>query len=243
MNRHLQLLLPILFAICFANNLQAQNNKPGAALSIGEGFTNDISPEYLQKLIDTAKKHYPEVKIKAAQVGIAQTTYSQAKLAWLDAISISPSYVYNPASVNVLNATGGATNTFNGYQIGFSVNIGGLITKPFVAKIAKQSFAVAQLQQQEYNLTIEAQVKRLYYTYLNAQASLRLLTHAVQDAQLNVEQVKHRYEEVSTTLTEYNTSLTQFYTQNVSKLTAELAYYTAKTNLEEIVGKRLEDIR
>ena len=237
-------LLPIIFTLLFSGSICAQNNRTMPGTTVGESFAGDVSYQFLQKLIDTAKKYYPEVKIKAAQAGIAKTSYHQAKAAWFDAISITPSYIYNPGnSINLFNTTGSSTTFFNGYQIAFSISLGSLISKPYLTHNAKQNLEVYELQQQEYNLSIEAQVKHLYFGYLQAAASLRLLTHAVQDAQINVEQVKHRYEEVSTTLTEYNTALTQLTTQNVGKLTAELAFYNAKVSLEEILGKRLEDIK
>lgn len=175
MNKHKQLLLTILVIFFLTGNLLAQGTKSTAAINVGESFSSDISYPFLQKLVDTAKKYYPQVKIKAAQIGIAQTAYHQLKISWLDAISITPSYVYNPGnSINLFNTTGSSTTFFNGYQIAFSVSLGSLIAKPYLAHIAKQNVSVAELQQQEYNVTIEAQVKRLYITYLAAQANLQI---------------------------------------------------------------------
>ncbi|MES2275071.1 MAG: TolC family protein [Bacteroidota bacterium] len=220
------LILPVLFVVFFAGNLHAQ-----------ESMIPDIRLDYLQKLIDTAKKYYPEVKVRATQTAIAQTTYHQAQTSWFDIIT--PSYLYNPSqSTNLVTPIAA-----NSYQLAITINIGNIIAKPFIIHNANQAVKVARLQQDEYNLSIEAQVKRLYYTYVMAQANLRALTKSVQDAQTNADQLKHKYEMVETTLVEYSAAQNILYTQTSNKLLGELAFFNAKVGLEEIVGKRLEDIK
>lgn len=228
MHKKVKFLLPVLLIVAFAANLHAQDQ---------DSFIQDVSYPYLQKLIDTAKKYYPEVKVRETQKQIATTSYHQSQLSWFDIIT--PSYLYNPdRSTNLITPT-----AFNSYQLAVTVNIGTLIAKPFLIKNAKQAVKVAQLQQDEYNLTIEAQVKRLYFGYLSAQADLRLRSKAILDAQSNVSQLKYKFEKGETTFTEYNGALTSFYTQGAYKIQGELAVFNAKVSLEEFVGKKLEDIK
>jgi outer membrane protein TolC len=226
MHKKLKFLLTVSFVLIFAGGLRAQ-----------ESFIPDISYPYLQKLIDTAKKYYPEVKIKATQTAIARTSYNQSKTSWFDIIT--PSYLYNPdKSSNLITPT-----AFNSYQLAVTVNLGSIIAKPFLIHNAKQAVEVAKLQQDEYDLTIEAQVKRLYFTYLETQADLRLRTKAILDAQANVSQLKYKFEKGEGTLSDYNSALTALYTQSAYRIQGELAVYNAKVSLEEFVGKKLEDIK
>lgn len=225
---HTKLKLPItfLFVLFFTAKLYAQ-----------ESFIPDINPVYLQKLIDTAKKYYPEVRVRNKQVDIASTTYHQAQTSWLDIIT--PSYLYNPSqSTNLITPIAA-----NSYQLAITVNLGTLIAKPFIIHNAKQAVDVATYQKQEYMLSLEANVKRFYYAYLEALADLRLRSRAEQDAGANVKQMKQKFEKAEASLKDYNDALVIMYTQTSYRNQGELAVFNAKVSLEELVGKKLEDIK
>lgn len=207
------------------------------ALHAQETFVNEVNYPYLDKLIATAKKNYPEVKVRQAQIAAARASLTQSKVLWLDAITAS--YIYSPKnSLNLANPT-----FFNGYQIGFSVNIGQLLSKPFATRVAKENVNIAVYQQQTYNLTVEATVKRLYFQYLEAQADLRNRSRAVIDGEIAVKQLKYTFQKGETTFHDYNESLTSLYNQNSFKVQSELLMLTAKANLEEILGVKLEEVK
>ncbi|TSD66549.1 TolC family protein [Inquilinus sp. KBS0705] len=202
-----------------------------------ESFIADINYNYLEKLIATAKRNYPEVKARQAQVNLAKSALNQSKMMWLDAFTAS--YIYSPRqTVNVITPT-----IFNGYQLSISLNLGTLLSKPFAVKGARASYEVAQYQQSTYNLTIEANVKRLYYSFLAAQAELRVRANAVVDGETAVKQLKYTFQKGETTFQVYNEALTSLYNQNSFKVQSELAMLTAKANLEEILGVKLEEVK
>jgi outer membrane protein TolC len=207
------------------------------ALHAQESFITEVSYPYLDKLIATAKKNYPEVKIRQAQINAAKATLTQSKVMWLDAFNAS--YIYSPRnSLNLTNPT-----FFNGYQVSISVNLGTLLSKPFATRTAREAVNVAQYQQQQYNLTVEATVKRLYFTYLEAQADLRNRARAVVDGEIAVKQLKYTFQKGESTFHDYNEALTSLYNQNSFKVQSELAMLTAKANLEEILGTKLEEVK
>ncbi|OOQ60945.1 hypothetical protein BC343_22570 [Mucilaginibacter pedocola] len=202
-----------------------------------ETLIPDINYGYLEKLIATAKKNYPEIKVRQAQVDAARATYHQANVSWLDAFTAS--YIYSPkSSLNLIQPT-----IFNGYQLSISINLGQFLAKPFASKAAKEAVKVAQFQQQEYDLQLAAIVKRFYFQYLAAQADLRLRSGAVIDGQTAVKQLKYSFQKGETTFQVYNEALTSLYQQGGFKVTAELAMLTAKTNLEEVLGVKLEEVK
>ena len=220
------LLTAILFALFFTGKLYAQDS-----------WVPEINTVYLQKLIDTAKKYYPEVKVRSTQIAIATTSYHQANVSWFDIIT--PSYLYNPSqSTNLITPIAA-----NSYQLAITVNIGNLLAKPFVIHNAKQAVEVATYQKQEYMLALEANVKKLYYTYLMAQQDLRTRLRAEQDAAANVKQMKYKFENAGATLKDYNDALVITYTQTSYRNQGELAVFNAKVGLEELVGRKLEDIK
>jgi outer membrane protein TolC len=207
------------------------------AVRAQESFVTEVNYPYLDKLIATAKKNYPEVKIRQAQINAAKATLTQSKVMWLDAFT--GSYIYSPRnSLNLTNPT-----FFNGYQISISVNLGTLLSKPFATRVAHENVNIAQYQQQQYSLSIEASVKRLYFTYLEAQADLRNRARAVTDGEIAVKQLKYTFQKGETTFHDYNEALTSLYNQNSFKVQSELAMLTSKANLEEILGVKLEEVK
>ena len=202
-----------------------------------ETIFQDLSYPYLEKLIATAQANYPEVKAKQEAVNIARSTFHQSSFGWLEPFSAS--YIYSPQSA--ISAT--QPIIFKGYQLVATVSLGSLFERPYTVHNAREAVKVAELQQQEYTLSLEAQVKRFYFAYIEAQADLRSRVNAVQDASTAVSQLKHSFEKGETTFQIYNEALTNLYYQTSFRLQAELAVFTAKTNLEELLGAKMESIK
>jgi len=226
MNNKIKIFFLSLFILLLNVNTYAQST-----------MFQDLSYPYLEKLIATAKKNYPQMRVLQDQVDIAQSTFHQQSFTWLDAFSAS--YIYSPQ---------GATNAnspiiFNGVQLVATVSLGTLFEKPYTIHNARVAVKIAQEQQEQYDLTIEAQIKRFYFAYVAAQADLRNKVNAVQDATTAVNQLKHTFERGETTYIVYNEALTNLYNQNSFRVTAELAMFTAKTNLEELLGTKLENVK
>jgi len=226
MNNKLIIICLSVFILTFVKNTYAQ-----------ETIFKDLSYSYLEKLIAAAKTNYPKVKALDEQINIAKSSFHQASFTWLDAFS--GSYIYSPQSYFNLNSP----TYFRGYQLVATVSLGSLFEKPYTIHNAREAVKIAEEQKEEYYLTVEANIKRSYFAYLEAQADLRNKVNAVQDATTAVNQLKHTFEKGETTFQVYNEALTNLYNQNSSRLQAELAVFTAKTNLEEFLGARLESIK
>lgn len=226
MNKHLKVFCFLITTTLFANNLHAQ-----------ETFINNVNMAYLDKLVAIAKKNYPEVKVKQSQVNAAHSNYNATKFAWLDGLTAS--YIYSPQ--NLVNQA--QPSIFKGYQLAITLSIGQLISNPSITSAARETYKVTQYQQAEYMLSLEAQVRKLYFTYLEAMTELRLRTGAVTDANSAVKQLKYAFQKGETTFQIYNEQLNSYYNQNSFMVQAELATWTAKTNLEELLGIKLEDVK
>jgi len=226
MNNKFKILCLSLFIFSLAGNVFAQ-----------ESMFQDLNYNYLEKLIATAKRNYPQVKVLQDQVNIAKSSFHQASFTWLDAFSAS--YIYSPQ--NAINAT--QPVIFKGYQLVATVSIGSLFERPYTIHNARVAIKIAEENQAQYDLTIEAQVKRNYFAYIEAQADLRNKVNAVQDASTAVKQIKHTFDKGETTFQVYSEALTNLYNQNSFRVQAELAVFTAKTNLEELLGAKLESIK
>jgi outer membrane protein TolC len=202
-----------------------------------ETMFRDLSYTYLEKLIAAAKKNYPHMKVMDQQVKIAKSTFHQSNFGWLEAFSAA--YIYNPQGyLNYMNPT-----LDRGYQLMASVNLGQLFERPYTIRNARESVVVAEQQKAEFELNLEAQVKRAYFAYIEAQAELRSRVNAVTDATNAVKNLKHNFEKGETSFQVYNEAVTSLNNENSSRLQAELAVFTAKTNIEELIGDKLESIK
>jgi hypothetical protein len=54
----------------------------------------------------------------------------------------------------------------SGYQLGFFVNIGAILQKPSLIKQAKGELAIAQFDKESFDLNMEAEIKKRYFTYI-----------------------------------------------------------------------------
>ena len=210
-----------------------------AANAQQESMLADVSYPYLEKLIETAKKNYPEVQVKMHQTAIAKNNITKTAVSWLDAFNFS--YFYRPADKTAINPVD--PYIFNGYQVGINVNLGTLISKPFATKEAKEGYKVAQFQEQEYNLNIEAEVKKRYFAYVEQKSLLKLRAKSTADANDLVKQLKYKFEKGEAKLEEYSGALVVATEQNQYEIQAETGTVTARAALEEIIGEKLENIR
>ncbi|MVN22948.1 TolC family protein [Mucilaginibacter arboris] len=207
----------------------------------------DISYSYLDKLIASAKTNYPRVAAYKNRIDLAKTAVSKAGLSWFDLLTFS--YIYQPD--NTLNYTIPATNyatttnrfLFNGIQLGLSLNLGSLLLKPANVKVAKTELKIIGEEQSEYLITLTMDVKRKYFTYLLQQNLVRIQTQSYQDMQSALKQAKYKFQKGEASFETYNATLLSAATRTEQKLQAETNFFIAKSDLEAIVGDKLENIK
>jgi len=197
----------------------------------------EISNVYMEKLIATAKENYPRMKNYQIQLERARTNIGKQSVSWFDAFSFS--YINQPRNnVDIVNPS-----FLNGYQFGFTINLGSILQKPYNVKQAKQEFRIAQTDQAEYELTIEAEVKTRYYLYIQQLTLLKLQTKSLLDAQTVYTDIKNKYDRGTVTFTDYNNASLSLNGQLAGRISAEGSYLSAKVSLEELLGKRLEEVK
>jgi outer membrane protein TolC len=199
----------------------------------------DISYLFLEKLIATAKQNYPRVKQLNINKGIAELNVKHQKLSWLDPLSAS---YFSTSNNQVLNFTD-TRFLINGYQIGASVNVGSFLQKPINIKKSKSELLFANEIANEYALQLESEVKRRYFTYIEAFNNVKLFTKTLQDAEGMKNDMRIRYERGEITFDIYSQSLITFSTISQSKISSEAAMLIAKASLEELTINRIEDIQ
>lgn len=203
--------------------------------SAQESLFKDIDTIFLRKLVDTAKTYYPKVKTFNHSVTIAEEGVKKAKSSWFDLFTFS--YSYSPSNTTTI-----VSPTLSGSQVGIYFNVGNLLLKPHNIKQAKEELEIIKLNKQEYNLSITAEVKARYYRYIQQVTVLNLQREAVLDLESLFKQAKYRFEKGEESLENYSKAIIQFNTQRQAILSAEGFVLIAKSSLEEIICKKLEDI-
>ncbi len=218
--------------------------------SAQESIIGEINYGLLEKYIQAAKEYYPKRKVAEMQASSAKTNVTLAKIAYLDIFTAS--YFYRPngtaastSSTAVLPGSTSNTNVIigNGVQYGISVNLASFLQKPFLVKRAKDEYRVAQLQAQDFDITLVSEVKKRYYTYIQMLNELKIRTQTAQENKTVADNARRRFEKGEISLDAYNASRLQLSDSNTNQIQAEVSYLTSIDALEEIIGKKLGDVK
>jgi outer membrane protein TolC len=196
----------------------------------------ELSYPFLEKLIYSAKQNYPLMKANLRRVNFANYNLKKAKLSWFDFFTLSA--FYSPStSVTLTNAT------LTGVQVGLFINFSNIIQKPTLIKQTREEVAIAQLTADQYAITLETDVKNRYFRYMQALSVLRIQNQNAIDIEALFKQIKFKYERGEETLENFSKLMIQNADQKQKIIDAESAALIAKTTLEELVGKKLEEIK
>lgn len=205
-------------------------------LKAQESMIPELSYPFLEKLIFSAKQNYPLMAANLRRINFANYNVKKAKLSWFDFFTLSA--FYSPStSVTLTNAT------LTGVQIGLFINFSNVIQKPTLIKQSREELAIAQLTADQYAITLETDVKNRYFRYMQALSVLRVQNQNAIDIEALFKQIKFKFERGEETLENFTKLMIQNADQKQKIIDAESTVLIAKTNLEELVGKKLEEIK
>jgi len=212
--------------------------------SAQESIIGQINYTTLEKYIQAARDYYPKRKIQEAQTTIAKTGVTTANLSYLDIISAS--YFYRPGDKTAISVPGSINANpyvFNGVQLGVGLNLGTFLQKPFLVKRAKAEYRVAKLQQEDFDITLENEVKRKYYIYIQSLSELKIKTQTAQESRVVADNSSKRFSKGEVSLDEYNMSRRILADANTDQIATEVLFLTSRDELEALIGKKLTDIK
>ena len=204
-----------------------------------ESIIKEINYSDLEKYIDLARQNYSMKKLALAKEEAVKTAIPIAQLSYLDILN--GSYFYRPEKNTVLDPVN--PYNVNGFQFGVTLNLGNFLQKPYQVKRAKAEYKIAQLESQQTDVLIEMEVKRRYYDYIQQIGELKINTKSAQDNAGVAESLRYKFEKSEVTLDAYNLSRINQSTANLSKIQAEVNYLKAKDLLEEIIGRKLSEVK
>lgn len=204
-----------------------------------ESILDEISYLYMEKLIAVAKENNPKSKLYANRLNIARNNIASAKTNWLDPLAFAYSFRSNNNNIDL--ATGSLL--LRGYQFGVTISPGSLLKTPFTIKNAKEELKMVNIEKDDYNIVLEAEVKRRYILYLQSQSVLRLVSKNVVDTESSFNYLKGKYEKNEVLFDAFNSASLSLSSARQSKIGAEANFMTAKFSLEELLTKKLEEIK
>ena len=204
-----------------------------------QSIVSQINYNQLEKYIQSAKDNYPRRQIMALNTEVAAADVPAARVSLLDIFNAS--YIYRPNGAVAINAA----NPFlvNGFQFGVNMSLGSFLQKPYQIKQAKSEHKIAQLEQQEYDVILSNEVKNRYYEYILQLNELKLKTQSAQDNKTVSDDMRYKFEKGEITLQAYNSSRISASGADSSRIQAEIEFLKAKDALEDIIGKKLEQVK
>jgi outer membrane protein TolC len=191
----------------------------------------------LEKLITTARENYPKLKYYSSRAASTKVDINQRKLNFLNSVSLS--YVYQPNNtIDIVKPS-----LFDGYQIGVHVNVGNILQTPGQIKKAKLDYQTVVAELEEYEIIIEYEVKQRYIEYIKQKKNLQLYCKILADIESIEKEQRVKFDKSEISLKDYSETLITLTSYNTTKIQTEGELLKSKAFLEEILGKKLEEIK
>lgn len=190
----------------------------------------------LDKLIAAAKVNYPRTHYFEHRVLAQQFNLKKVKLGWFDVFTFT--FLYSPNnSTTLVNPS-----ILNGYQVGLYFNLGSLLKNKPIINQAKEELHSTENERDEYYINLTALVKERYFMYMQQLAILKVKQEAEATAESNLMFFKDKYQKGEVTIDDYNKVQVNLADRVQAKIEAEGAVLFAKAQLEEFVGKKIEEV-
>ena len=201
-----------------------------------ESMIPEISNTFLNQLVDTAKKYYPIVRINQKRIEMAHMNIGKTNMSWFDAFTVTVNY----------SPSGGTTSlnqpTLSGFQVGFFINLGNILQKPYNIKLAKEEYELSKLNNLETMSVIEGDVKARYIKYVQTSVLLRMQTKIYLEAESVVKEARYKFEKGEANFETFTKALIYESDNRKQVIDAEANLLIARASLETIVGKKLSEI-
>lgn len=202
-----------------------------------QSMIQDVNYLFLEKLLATARENYPIVKQYQVQKEIDNLNIKGQQLNWFSPLNFS--YLSSPnKTINFIDP-----QFFTGYQFGLNINVADILQKPNKIKTARQRLLLTEANESQYAQTLEVEVKKRYFLYIQQLNTVKLFSKSVQDAEGLLNDLRVKYQRGEVEFRVYSESLVNFSSISKQKLEAEATYLTAKASIEELTITKLEDIK
>lgn len=204
-----------------------------------DDIASQINPPLLQKYVDLAKEYYPKRKMYRASELSAKAKIGAAKAGYLESMNVS--YFYRPDNAAIVDTTN--PYSINGFQFGVYLNLGLFFRTPSLVKQAREEYNSASYLTKEYDILLETDVKQRYFEYLQWLSDLKVKNQAYIDNKTSSDGLRYKFEKGEVSLDVYTKAKSLTSISSSEKLQAELNMLKAKSSLEALIGKKLDEVK
>lgn len=229
------LLLLFLFWFCSAPLFAQVTSRD----SVSNGSTS-----IREKLVALAMQN-PDLEVADHLINVAKYNLKAARGWWAENISLS--FNANEYSLKRLDqqstpAPGQYYPYYPLYNVGVNIPIGGVFTKPPVAKAAQEQVAIAQEQRASKAREIRAAVLTAYENYLSNKELYTVESQIAESAYNDYLQAKDKFRNGQISVTDYNSSTNQYQSALKSRITSENSFNLTKIQLEALIGVPIDQV-
>jgi len=216
---------------------------PGLSQEITPGKMQGLNTGVREKLVELALQN-PELEIADHQLKIAKYNLSSAKGWWAENFSFS--FNANEFSLKSIGKSGSDNGSYYTvyplYNMGISVPIGGIFSKPQAVKAARERVAIAQASRSTVYREIRAQVLSAYEDYLSSQELLTIQTQITESSYNEFLQAQQKFSRGQITLDAYNSVSQQYHSEMIARINGQHNFNLNKIKLETLIGVPLSSV-
>ncbi|MCC5929831.1 MAG: TolC family protein [Cyclobacteriaceae bacterium] len=193
-----------------------------------------------ERLVQIAWQNNPTNRIVEMEVTAAEYDHQAAKAGYLDVFSIMGNL--NEFNLSPQESTRQMAAFWPRYNVSAVINVGQIAR---TSANVKQTRELTKIKQEEIGvrkLELRAEVLTLYENYKMHMEVARLQRQIENDVYSSFLVVEDNFRNGEITLEEYNTFQKENNMERMRTITTENAYWTAKYELEKVLGVPLEDI-
>lgn len=215
-------------------------------------FAQVISPDSMmtantgirEKLVTLALQN-PDLEIADHQINIARYNLKAAKGWWAENFSFA--FNANQYSLKTIGKPAGSVSGYSYtlyplYNMGISIPIGGLFSKPQAVKAAREQVAVAQAERAGKYREIRAAVLTAYENYLSSKELYTVESQLAESAYNDYLQAKEKFRNGQISVNDYNASINQYQSMLKSKIGTENSFNLTQIQLEALIGVPISQV-
>jgi outer membrane protein TolC len=125
---------------------------------------------------------------------------------------------------------------FPRYNLGLSLNLGSIASRPTQTRIAKEEKKIAELEEQQQMLKVRREVLSRYEDYELAVEILKSKTNAAQEAEDAYNFISEKFKNGKVEFQDYNTASVSYHNANEALAEAKAQVKKSTLALEELIG-------
>jgi outer membrane protein TolC len=199
------------------------------------------SADFAEKLVQIAWRNNPTNEVYRRQVDMANTDVRMSTTSWLGIIKLTGNL--NQFTLNPASDINNRALYYPKYNIGASLSLDELFSRPYTTRKNKDLLVVAQANVNAQKLAVRNAVMKAYNEFQMREKVFKVQSQLLLDNETSHKLIEQRFKNGETNFETYSLSLNNYSQLTIGHLQAEKDYKNAKLDLEQLIGMRLEDVR